>query len=83
MNTRVVIVGAGPAGMTLALLLRTHGIESVVLERQTREYVLGRIRAGVLEWTSVEILERAGAATTMHAEGHVHDSIKLGWRGDR
>ena len=82
MNTRVVIVGAGPAGMTLALLLRTHGIESVVLERKTREYVLGRIRAGVLEWTSVEILERAGAATTMHAEGHVHDSIKLGWRGE-
>jgi p-hydroxybenzoate 3-monooxygenase len=81
-RTNVVIVGAGPAGVTLALLLRQHGIESVVLERQTREYVLGRIRAGVLEWTSVEILERAGVAARMHAEGHVHDSIKLGWHGE-
>lgn len=83
MRTRVAIVGAGPAGMTLALLLHRHGVESVVLERQSRAHVLGRIRAGVLEWSSVEILERAGVADRMHAEGLPHDTIKLGWRGDR
>lgn len=83
MRTRVAIVGAGPAGMTLALLLHRHGVESVVLERQSRAHVLGRIRAGVLEWSSVEILERAGVADRMHAEGRPHDTIKLGWRGDR
>ncbi|MGD9703459.1 MAG: 4-hydroxybenzoate 3-monooxygenase [Acidimicrobiia bacterium] len=82
MRTQVAIIGAGPAGTTLSLLLHRHGIESVVLERQSREYVLGRIRAGVLEWSSVEILERIGVAEHMHAEGHVHGSIKLGWRGD-
>ncbi len=70
MRTQVAIVGAGPAGALLSLLLRRHGVESVVIERQTKEYVLGRIRAGVLEWTTVEVLRRAGLATRMDAEGH-------------
>jgi p-hydroxybenzoate 3-monooxygenase len=82
MRTDVAIIGAGPAGTLLSLLLRGRGIDAVVLERQTREYVLGRVRAGVLEWTSVEILEDADVATRMFRDGQVHDSIKLGWRGD-
>lgn len=82
MRTRVAIVGAGPAGALLSLLLRRHGVDSVVIERQTKEYVLGRIRAGVLEWTTVEVLRRAGLATRMDAEGAVHDSVKMAWRGE-
>ena len=82
MRTQVVIVGAGPAGSLLALLLRRHGVDSVVIERQTKEYVLGRIRAGVLEWTTVEVLRRAGVADHMDAEGAVHDSVKIAWRGE-
>jgi p-hydroxybenzoate 3-monooxygenase len=81
-RTQVAIVGAGPAGSLLALLLRLHGVESVVVERQTRDYVLSRIRAGVLEWTTVELLRRAGLATRMDAEGAVHDCVKIGWRGE-
>ncbi len=82
MRTQVAIVGAGPAGSLLSLLLHRHGIRSVVLERQTKDYVLGRIRAGVLEWTTVEVLERAGLADRMHAEGAVHDSVKIAWRAE-
>jgi p-hydroxybenzoate 3-monooxygenase len=81
MRTQVAIVGAGPAGSLLALLLRRHGVESVVVERQTRQHVLGRIRAGVLEWTTVEVLRAAGLADRMDAEGQVHDGVKIGWRG--
>ena len=73
----------GPAGTLLALLLRRHGVESVVVERQTRDHVLSRIRAGVLEWTTVEVLRRAGLADRMDAEGAVHDSVadRLAGRG--
>lgn len=77
----MVVVGAGPAGALLGLLLHRSGIECVVLERQTRAYVLGRIRAGILESTSAQVLRRADLATRLDAEGHGHDSIKLGWRG--
>ncbi|MDH3294652.1 MAG: 4-hydroxybenzoate 3-monooxygenase [Acidimicrobiia bacterium] len=80
MQTEVVIVGAGPAGTTLGLMLAQAGIDCVVLERQTRDYVLGRIRAGVLEWTTVEILDSLGAGGRMHAEGHVHSGVDIGWR---
>ena len=83
MRTQVAIVGAGPAGSLLSLLLRREGIESVVIERQTRDYVLGRIRAGVLEWTSVEILRSAGLADRLDVEGQVHDSVKVAWRGEQ
>ena len=82
MRTQVAIVGAGPAGALLSLLLRRHGVESVVVERQSKDHVLGRIRAGVLEWTTVEVLRRAGVATRMDAEGAVHDSVKMAWRGE-
>ena len=80
-RTQVAIIGAGPAGSALSLLLQRHGVESAVLERQSRDYVLGRIRAGVLEWSSVGLLERIDVAARMHREGHVHDTIKLGWAG--
>lgn len=81
MKTQVAIIGAGPAGSLLALSLKRQGIESIVIERQSKEYVLNRIRAGVLEWTSVEILRAAGLGERLETEGHRHDRIKLGWGG--
>ncbi len=75
-------MGGGPAGSLLALLLHQQGIDSIVIERRSRDYVLGRIRAGVLEWTSVEVLRDAGLADRLDTEGHVHNSIKMGWRGE-
>ena len=80
MKTQVAIIGAGPAGSLLSLVLRRRGIDAVVIERQTKEYVLSRIRAGVLEWTSVEILRAAGLSERLDVEGHRHDSIKISWR---
>ncbi len=77
MRTQVCIIGAGPSGLLLSQLLHQAGIDTVVLERQTREYVLGRIRAGVLEWGTVELLERAGVGARMHAEGFVHTGTYL------
>jgi len=81
MRTQVAIIGAGPAGTLLSHLLDRDGIESVVLERQSRAYVLGRIRAGVLEWGTVELLRNVGLGERMDAEGHVHDTINIAWRG--
>lgn len=81
MHTQVVIVGAGPAGALLAHLLRRDGIDSVVLERQTRSHVLGRVRAGVLEWGTVEVLRGCGLGTRMDAEGTPKDTVNIAWRG--
>ncbi len=81
MKTQVVIVGAGPAGTLLSHLLGRAGIEHVVVEQQSRAYVLARIRAGVLEWGSVEILREAGLGDRMDSEGQVHDTINIAWRG--
>lgn len=72
MKTQIAIVGGGPSGLLLAQLLHTRGIESVVLERKTKDYVLGRIRAGVLEQGLVKLMEEAGCATRLHAEGISH-----------
>lgn len=80
-ETRVAIVGAGPAGMLLSHLLDAAGVDNVVVERQHRQYVLDRIRAGVLEWGTVETLRDAGLGARMDAEGHVHDTINMAWRG--
>jgi p-hydroxybenzoate 3-monooxygenase len=81
MRTRVVIIGGGPAGLLLARLLHRAGHDTVVLERQTREYVMARVRAGVLEWGSVEMLRDAGVGARMDAEGFVHDGTALSFSG--
>ena len=82
-RTQVAIVGAGPAGLTLAQLLHVAGIDAVVLEDRSREYVEARIRAGVLEQGTVELLERAGVAARLHREGIVHHGIYLQFDGER
>jgi len=83
MRTQVGIVGAGPAGLTLARLLEVQGIESVVLESRSREYVEHRIRAGVLEQGTVELLREAGVGARMDAEGIEHQGIHLQFDGER
>lgn len=71
------IVGAGPAGTLLSQLLANEGIESIIVELRSREYVLSRIRAGVLEQGSVEILTAAGVGDGVHREGYVHEGVNL------
>ncbi len=77
MRTQVAIIGSGPAGLLLGQLLHQNGIDSVILERRGREHVLSRIRAGVLEQGTVRLLEEAGAATRLKAEGLVHGGVDL------
>ncbi len=77
MRTQVAIVGAGPAGLLLGHLLRSEGIDCVVVERQTGDYVLSRIRAGVLEQVTVGLMERLGLDARMKAEGLPHDGFNL------
>jgi p-hydroxybenzoate 3-monooxygenase len=81
MHTQVAIVGAGPAGLLLAHLLRLRGIESVVLEARSREYVEARVRAGVLEQGTVDLLSEAGVADRLHREGLVHHGLELRFDG--
>lgn len=75
--TQVCIIGAGPSGLMLGHLLRAEGIDCVVLERQTPDYVLGRIRAGVLERVTVDVMARLGLDARLKAEGLVHDGFNL------
>ncbi len=81
MKKQVVIVGGGPAGALLLHILHRAGIDAIVLERQTREYVLGRIRAGVLEWGTVELLRRHGLGARMDEVGTPKDTINIAWQG--
>lgn len=79
MKTQVAIIGGGPSGLLLAQLLHTRGIDSVVLERKTKDYVLSRIRAGVLEQGLVSLMEEAGCAMRLHAEGIPHDGTLISY----
>jgi len=83
MKTQVGIIGAGPAGLMLAQTLRLHGIDSVILERRSEDYVLGRIRAGVLEHPAVEFLHQMGAGERLAKEGMPHEGIDLLFRGEK
>jgi p-hydroxybenzoate 3-monooxygenase len=79
MKTQVVIIGAGPAGLLLGQLLHKAGIENIILERQTADYVLSRIRAGVLEQGTVNLLHEAGVDVRLKKEGLPHDGFALGF----
>ena len=83
MRSQVVIVGAGPAGLLLGQLLYKAGIDNIVLEQRSADHVLGRIRAGVLEQVTVDLLQECGAAERMHAEGLPHHGIELLFGGKR
>ncbi|HEY8594701.1 MAG TPA: 4-hydroxybenzoate 3-monooxygenase [Devosiaceae bacterium] len=82
MRTQVAIIGAGPAGLMLGRLLEQAGIDAVILERRSAEYVLGRIRAGVLEQGAMALIDRAGVGGRMHAEGLVHQGVEISFDGD-
>src|SRR5438093_3090686 len=83
MRTQVAIIGAGPSGLLLGQLLHKAGIDTVILERQTAEHVLGRIRAGVVEQTTVDLLDEAGIGARMRDEGLVHGGFELSFHGQR
>ncbi|GIZ50568.1 4-hydroxybenzoate 3-monooxygenase [Noviherbaspirillum aridicola] len=83
MKTQVAIIGAGPSGLLLGQLLQREGISSVIVEAKSAEYVLGRIRAGVLEQGSADLLREAGAGERMDREGHVHEGFSLAFAGRR
>jgi len=81
MRTQVAIIGGGPAGLLLSEILHRQGVASVVLEKCTRAHVLARIRAGVLEQTTVDVLRMNGLAERMDRLGHLHDGMKIVWAG--
>ena len=83
MRTQVAIIGAGPSGLLLGQLLHKAGIANVILERQSGEYVLGRIRAGILEQVTVDLLHEAGVGAGVDGHGTVHHSIELVFGGAR
>lgn len=83
MRTEVAIIGAGPAGLLLSHLLAQDGIESVVVETRSREYVESRIRAGILESSTVDLLDSVGLGERLHREGHEHRGIYLQWPEER
>ena len=83
MRTQVAIIGAGPSGLLLGQLLFKAGIDNVIIERQSAEHVLGRIRAGVLEQVTVDLLDECGVGARMHREGLVHHGIELLFEGRR
>jgi p-hydroxybenzoate 3-monooxygenase len=83
MRTQVAIIGAGPSGLLLGQLLFKAGIDNVIIERQSAQYVLGRIRAGVLEQVTTDLLDECGVGSRMHREGLVHGGIELLFKGER
>ena len=83
MRTQIVIIGSGPSGLLLGQLLHKAGIDSLILEQKSKDYVLGRIRAGVLEQGAVGLIEEAGAGARMRREGLVHDGTEIAFGGVR
>ena len=83
MKTQVAIIGAGPSGLLLGALLHRAGIDNIILERQSGEYVLGRIRAGILEQVTVDLLHEAGVGAGVSKEGTVHHAIELVFKNQR
>ena len=85
MKTQVCIIGGGPSGLMLSQLLHLQGISSIVLERQSRDYVLSRIRAGVLEQGFAKLMREAQCGERMDREGEIHDGFHIatmaGWTG--
>ncbi len=82
-RTQVAIIGAGPSGLLLGQLLHNAGIDAVIIERQSPDYVLGRIRAGVLEQVTMDLVDEAGVGERMHREGLLHGGFELLWAGQR
>ena len=82
-RTRVAIIGAGPSGLLLGALLHKAGIEHVIIDRQSPDYVLGRIRAGILEQVTVDLLHEAGVGHGVDSDGNVHRSIELVFKNTR
>ena len=80
-DTQVAIIGGGPAGLLLSQMLDLDGVSSVVIEQREREYVLRRIRAGVLEWGAVDVLRNADVGNNLNRKGMVHDGAVLSWGG--
>src|SRR5690606_20570102 len=83
MRTQVAIIGAGPAGLLLGQLLYKSGIDAVIIEQRCPRYLLGRIRAGVLEQACSDLLDQAGVGARARAEGLPHDGIELLFKGTR
>ena len=82
-RTQIAIIGAGPSGLLLGQLLHRAGIDTIILEQRSKDYVLGRIRAGVLEQGAVALLEEAGCGSRVRREGLVHDGIEIAFDGIR
>jgi p-hydroxybenzoate 3-monooxygenase len=80
MRTKVVIIGGGPSGLLLSRLLSLDGIDNIVLEKQSKSHVIGRIRAGVLESGTTKMLQKAGVSARLNKEGFVHDGIQLSFK---
>jgi p-hydroxybenzoate 3-monooxygenase len=83
LRVQVAIIGSGPAGLLLGQLLQRAGIDNLILEQKSQEYVLARVRAGVLEQGTVELLEQAGVAGRLHSEALLHGGLELCFRGQR
>ena len=84
MRTQVAIIGAGPSGLLLGQLLHNRGIANIIIERRSSEYVLSRIRAGVIEQGAVDLLDRAGVGgTRLRSEGLVHEDVEISFGGRR
>ena len=83
LDTQVAIIGAGPAGLLLGQLLGKQGISNIILERATGDYVLGRIRAGILEQGFADLVREAGVAERMDAEGEIHEGVEIASDGER